>query len=148
MNDIKIGVLGLGYVGLPIFLSLRNKFNTIGFDIDHERILDLKRGYDKNFEFSKNQLNTNKNSSFTNNIYDLRKCNFFIVTVPTPVNLNKKPDLKPLFSACSILKKVTANNDIVFFESTVYPGTTSFLKNKFFKKKNLIFGYSPEINNR
>ena len=103
MSKIKIGVLGLGYVGLPIFLSLKKNFKTIGFDIDHKRISDLKRGYDKNFEFKKNQIITNKNSHYSCNIDDLKKCNFFIVTVPTPVNLNKKPDLGPLFSACSIL---------------------------------------------
>ncbi len=144
MNKIKVGILGLGYVGLPIFLSLKNNFETIGCDIDQNRISDLKKGYDKNFEFVKKKLNTNKESYYTNNIEDLKKCNFFIVTVPTPVSLNKEPDLKPLFLACSILKKVTSNNDIVFFESTVYPGTTKFLKKKFFNKKKLIFGYSPE----
>ena len=144
MNKIKVGILGLGYVGLPIFLSLKNNFETIGCDIDQNRISDLKKGYDKNFEFVKKKLNTNKESYYTNNIEDLKKCNFFIVTVPTPVGLNKEPDLKPLFLACSILKKVTSNNDIVFFESTVYPGTTKFLKKKFFNKKKLIFGYSPE----
>ena len=144
MNKIKVGILGLGYLGLPIFLSLKNNFETIGCDIDQNRISDLKKGYDKNFEFVKKKLNTNKESYYTNNIEDLKKCNFFIVTVPTPVSLNKEPDLKPLFLACSILKKVTSNNDIVFFESTVYPGTTKFLKKKFFNKKKLIFGYSPE----
>tara|TARA_B110000444_G_scaffold87885_1_gene83074 strand:+ start:2290 stop:3492 length:1203 start_codon:yes stop_codon:yes gene_type:complete len=144
MNKVKVGILGLGYVGLPIFLSLKNNFETIGCDIDQNRIFDLKKGYDKNFEFTKKKLNTNKESYYTNNIEDLKKCNFFIVTVPTPVSLNKEPDFKPLFLACSILKKVTSNNDIVFFESTVYPGTTKFLKKKFFNKKKLIFGYSPE----
>ena len=144
MNKIKVGILGLGYVGLPIFMSLKNKFETIGFDIDQNRISELKKKYDKNYEFTKKQLNTNKESYYSNNIKDLKKCNFFIVTVTTPVNLKKEPDFKPLFSACSILKKVTSNNDIVFFESTVYPGTTNFLKKKFFEKKKLIFGYSPE----
>jgi len=144
MDKIKVGILGLGYVGLPIFLSLKNKFETIGFDIDRNRISDLKKKYDKNFEFTKKQLYTSKESHYTNNIKDLKKCNFFIVTVPTPVSLNKKPEFKPLFSACSILKKVTSKNDIIFFESTVYPGTTKFLKKKFFNKKKLIFGYSPE----
>ncbi len=144
MNKIRVGVLGLGYVGLPIFSSLKKKFETVGFDVDKNRILDLKKKYDKNFEFTKSQLTTSKESYYSNDIKDLKRCNFFIVTVPTPISLNKKPDLKPLFSACQILKKVTSNNDIVFFESTVYPGTTKFLKKRFFKKKKLVFGYSPE----
>ena len=103
MNKVKVGILGLGYVGLPIFLSLKNNFETIGCDIDQNRIFDLKKGYDKNFEFTKKKLNTNKESYYTNNIEDLKKCNFFIVTVPTPVSLNKEPDFKPLFLACFFL---------------------------------------------
>ena len=143
-KKLKIGILGLGYVGLPIFLSLKNKFETIGFDIDQNRILGLKKGYDKNNEFNSQQLHTNKKSYYSNDLKDLQECNFYIVTVPTPVNLDKEPNFKPLFSACSILKNVTSNHDIVFFESTVYPGTTKFLKKKFFNKKQLTFGYSPE----
>ena len=143
-KKLKIGILGLGYVGLPIFLSLKNKFETIGFDIDQNRILGLKKRYDKNNEFNSQQLHTNKKSYYSNDLKDLQECNFYIVTVPTPVNLDKEPNFKPLFSACSILKNVTSNHDIVFFESTVYPGTTKFLKKKFFNKKQLTFGYSPE----
>lgn len=143
-KKIKIGILGLGYVGLPIFLSLKEKFETVGFDIDQNRILDLKERRDVNNEFTSKKLVTNKKSYYSYNINDLKKCNFFIVTVPTPIDLNKKPNFKPLYSACSILKKVTSDYDIVFFESTVYPGTTKFLKKKYFSKKQLIFGYSPE----
>ena len=123
-KKLKIGILGLGYVGLPIFLSLKNKFETIGFDIDQNRILGLKKGYDKNNEFNSQQLHTNKKSYYSNDLKDLQECNFYIVTVPTPVDANNIPDLSYLTEATKSVGSILSKNNIVIFESTVYPGTT------------------------
>ncbi len=144
MKKILPAIIGLGYVGLPIFLRLKNKFNSVGFDINTKRINQLKKFKDQNKEYNSNDLKFKKFSKFSFNIKDLRKCNFFIITVPTPVFNNKKPDLRPLRSACEILKKVIKDDDIIFLESTVYPGVTRYLKNKYFKEKKIWIGYSPE----
>ena len=141
---LNVGVVGLGYVGLPIFLCIKNKFKTVGFDINSERIHELNNSIDRNKEFKKNELRLKKNSKYSNNYNDLKKCNFYIISVPTPVFKNKKPDLRPLYHACNILKKVINDGDIIFFESTVFPGLTRSLKNKFFKNKKIHLGYSPE----
>ena len=144
MKKITPAVIGLGYVGLPIFLQVNKKFQSFGFDINAKRIKDLNSSLDTNNEFVAKELKMKNKSKFTGKINDLKKSNFFIVTVPTPVFSNKKPDLRPLKSACEILKKVVKDDDIIFFESTVYPGVTRYLKNKYFKKKKIWVGYSPE----
>ncbi len=144
MKQIVPSVIGLGYVGLPIFLRLNKKFNTFGFDINHQRIKDLKNLKDTNKEFVSKELRIKKKSQFTHKIDDLRKSNFYIVTVPTPIYPNNKPDLRPLNSACKIIAKNINDGDIIFFESTVYPGLTEDLKKKFFRKKKIWLGYSPE----
>ena len=144
MKKIIPAVIGLGYVGLPIFLQVNKKFQSVGFDINAKRIKDLIDCHDTNNEFVSKELKIRNKSKFTRKINDLKKSNFFIVTVPTPVFNNKKPDLRPLKSACEILKKVIKDDDIVFFESTVYPGVTRYLRNKYFKKKRIWIGYSPE----
>ncbi len=144
MKKIIPAVIGLGYVGLPIFLQVNKKFQSFGFDINAKRIKDLIGCHDTNNEFVSKELKIRNKSKFTRKINDLKKSNFFIVTVPTPVLNNKKPDLRPLRSACEILKKVIKDDDIVFFESTVYPGVTRYLRNKYFKKKRIWIGYSPE----
>jgi len=144
MKKIIPAVIGLGYVGLPIFLQVNKKFQSFGFDINAKRIKDLIDCHDTNNEFVSKELKIRNKSKFTRKINDLKKSNFFIVTVPTPVLNNKKPDLRPLKSACEILKKVIKDDDIVFFESTVYPGVTRYLRNKYFKKKRIWIGYSPE----
>ena len=144
MKKIIPAVIGLGYVGLPIFLQVNKKFQSVGFDINAKRIKDLIDCHDTNNEFVSKELKIRNKSKFTRKINDLKKSNFFIVTVPTPVLNNKKPDLRPLKSACEILKKVIKDDDIVFFESTVYPGVTRYLRNKYFKKKRIWIGYSPE----
>ena len=144
MKKIIPAVIGLGYVGLPIFLQVNKKFQSVGFDINTKRIKDLIDCHDTNNEFVSKELKIRNKSKFTRKINDLKKSNFFIVTVPTPVLNNKKPDLRPLKSACEILKKVIKDDDIVFFESTVYPGVTRYLRNKYFKKKRIWIGYSPE----
>ena len=146
MKKIIPAVIGLGYVGLPIFLQVNKKFQSVGFDINAKRIKDLIDCHDTNNEFVSKELKIRNKSKFTRKINDLKKSNFFIVTVPTPVLNNKKPDLRPLKSACEILKKVIKDDDIVFFESTVYPGVTRYLRNKYFKKKRIWIGYSPDKN--
>tara|TARA_B100000989_G_scaffold298040_1_gene285836 strand:+ start:1306 stop:2523 length:1218 start_codon:yes stop_codon:yes gene_type:complete len=143
MDQIKVGILGLGYVGLPIFLRVKKFFFCVGFDTNPTRINQLKKNYDSNKEFKSFDLKLT-NSIYTSNFKDLKKCNFYIVTVPTPIYPNKKPDLRPLNNACKILKKTVCDNDVIFFESTVYPGLTKSLKKKYFKEKNIWFGYSPE----
>tara|TARA_B100001121_G_C18667279_1_gene611979 strand:+ start:635 stop:1864 length:1230 start_codon:yes stop_codon:yes gene_type:complete len=143
-KKINVGVIGLGYVGLPIFLCIKNKFETVGFDINSERIRELNNYIDRNKEFKKHELKLKKKSKYSNDYNELKKCNFYIISVPTPVFKNKKPDLRPLYNACNLLKKVINNEDIIFFESTVFPGLTRSLKIKFFGDKKIHLGYSPE----
>ena len=143
-------VIGLGYVGLPIALTVSSKFLTYGFDINKERIRNLKKKIDDNNEFDRKKFSKHKKIIFTNKISDIQKCNFFIICVPTPVHRNKSPDLKNLNDATNLLSKVLKKNDIIFVESTVYPGVTEKCKNFLEKKTKLInnkdffIGYSPE----
>jgi UDP-N-acetyl-D-galactosamine dehydrogenase len=143
-------VIGLGYVGLPVFLRLQSKFTTVGFDINKNRIKSLKKRIDINNEFSHSQLVLKNNSFLTDNIKDIKKCNFFIVTVPTPVFKNNLPNLQPLISASKIISSILKKKDIVFYESTVYPGITDYLTVNFLEKNNFknnidfFVGYSPE----
>lgn len=143
-SKIYPAVVGLGYVGLPTFLRLNRKFKTVGFDINLRRIKGLKSFQDINSEFKKKDLKLKNNSIITYEKNLLKNCNFYIVTVPTPIYPNNKPDLRPLNSACKIIAKNINDGDIIFFESTVYPGLTENLKKKFFHKKKIWLGYSPE----
>ncbi len=150
-NKINPAVIGLGYVGLPIFIRLNKKFKTIGFDMNKSRITELSNKKDLNKEFTSKDLIL-KNGSFFSNRYDeLKKFNFFIVTVPTPIFKNNNPDLRNLISVSNILKKIVKKNDIIFFESTVYPGVTEkvcapIIEKGSGLKNNIDFyiGYSPE----
>ena len=144
MKQINPVVIGLGYVGLPLFLRLTKKFKTVGYDLNHNRINQLKKGIDQNKEFKKNKLKIKNGSIFTSKLKKSNSNRFYIITVPTPVLSNKKPDLSPLKTACKHLKKVANDGDIIFFESTVYPGLTRDLKEKYFKNKKIYLGYSPE----
>jgi UDP-N-acetyl-D-galactosamine dehydrogenase len=148
---IKPAVIGLGYVGLPIFLNLQSKINTIGYDIDTSRVKDLNLKRDFNREYKKNALNLKKKSVITSNKKLLMKCNFFIVTVPTPIHNNYIPDLSFLKKSCEILGKLIKKNNIIFFESTVFPGVTENFCGKILEKKSglklnkdFFLGYSPE----
>ena len=105
MKKILPAVIGLGYVGLPIFIRLNRKFRCVGFDINENRIEELKKLRDYNKEFKSIDLKGKNGSIYSNKISDLKRCNFYIVTVPTPIFKNKSPNLEPLYNACSILKK-------------------------------------------
>ena len=150
MNIIP-SVIGLGYVGLPIFLKLQKKFKTIGFDNDNLRIINLNKKRDTNKEFTKKNLFLNKGSCFTSDFKKLKKSNFFIITVPTPVYKNNLPNLDYLKKSCLLISKVLKKRDIIFFESTVYPGVTEDFCAKILEKnsklkleKDFFVGYSPE----
>ena len=151
-KNFKIGIIGLGYVGLPLAVEFSKKFNVVGFDIDSKRVLQLKKGIDKTNEVSKRQiLNSSKSLEFTVSTETLSTANFFIVTVPTPITKSKQPDLKSIVSASRMIGSFLKQGDIVVYESTVYPGVTRdicipILENKSKLKLNHDFfvGYSPE----
>jgi nucleotide sugar dehydrogenase len=127
MKEYKIGVIGLGYVGLPLARLFSTKFKTIGFDMNLSRVDALMAGHDTTLEVDDDLLQEaiNKNGfKCTNNIEDIKDCNFYIVAVPTPVDSNNRPDLTPLISASETVGKVISKDDIVVYESTVYPGVT------------------------
>tara|TARA_E500000178_G_scaffold289531_1_gene292670 strand:- start:1609 stop:2823 length:1215 start_codon:yes stop_codon:yes gene_type:complete len=148
---IKPCVVGLGYVGLPLFLKLQKKIDTIGYDNNKLRITELIAKKDRNNEFSKKNLILEKKSIFTYNKNFLKNCNFFIIAVPTPVLKNNKPDLTFLKKSCETIGKYLNKDDIVFFESTVYPGITENFCGKILQKESglkldadFFVGYSPE----
>ena len=118
---MNIAIIGLGYVGVPLAAEFSKKFFTIGFDINKKRINELKLGNDINLEVPSRNL---KKIYFTSKKSDLAKANFYIVTVPTPVHQNNKPDLSLVFNACKLISKYLKSGDVVIFESTVYPGAT------------------------
>jgi len=145
----KICIFGLGYVGLPLALNLAKKFECLGFDTDKNRIDNLKNKNDTNKEFLPKNF-ANKRLRFTSNLSEIINCNFFIICVPTPINKNKKPNLKNLNSAIKFVSKVIKKNDIIFIESTIFPGLTEKYKDFLEKKtklnynKDFFIGYSPE----
>ena len=127
MNNIKIAVIGLGYVGLPLARLFSTKYQTIGFDMNQSRVDALNAGHDATLEVADNLLqDAIKNHGFkcTTSIEDIRECNFYVVAVPTPVDENNRPDLRPLWGASETVGKVISKGDIVVYESTVYPGVT------------------------
>jgi len=159
MSKIKIGIIGLGYVGLPLARLFATKFSVVGFDINQPRIEELKRGKDKTREVSKELLldviveekSDEKGLFFASNLEELRECNYYIVTVPTPVDKNNRPVLTPLIKASETVGEVLKDGDIVIYESTVYPGATEedcvpILERISGLKFNEDFfvGYSPE----
>ena len=153
-SNLKIAIIGLGYVGLPLAVEFAKKRPVIGFDITLSRIQQLKAGTDKTLELTKKELKNTKRLFLTNNESDLKFANCYIVAVPTPINKKKTPDLKPLIHASKIIGKVLKKKDIVIYESTVFPGCTEekcvpilerYSKLKF--NKDFHCGYSPERNN-
>lgn len=121
---IKLAVIGLGYVGLPLAVEFGKKRSVVGFDINQPRIDALKAGHDATLEVSNEELVEAAQLSYTAHLNDLKDCNVFIVTVPTPINEHKQPDLTPLIKASETIGKVLKKGDIVIYESTVYPGAT------------------------
>ena len=148
---MKIAVIGLGYVGLPLAVEFGKKRSVVGFDINQKRIDELRAGNDFTLETTSEELHEAKFLSYTTKLDDLRDCNCFIVTVPTPIDEHKRPDLTPLIKASESVGKVLKKGDIVIYESTVYPGATEedcvpvlekFSGLKF--NQDFFCGYSPE----
>ena len=119
-----IAIVGLGYVGLPLAVEFGNKFQTIGFDINQARIKELQSGADSTLEVEPQELQAVKQLGFTADLEELRRANVYIVTVPTPIDQHKQPDLSPLVKASEALGKVISRDDVIIYESTVYPGAT------------------------
>ena len=154
MKEIKIGVIGLGYVGLPLARLFSTKYPTIGYDLSQQRVDALMSGHDNTLEVPDDLLQdalANHQLKCTTNLDDIRDCNFYVVAVPTPIDKNKAPDLRPLYGASETIGKVISKGDIVVYESTVYPGVTEdecipVIERTSGLKYNVDFfaGYSPE----
>jgi UDP-N-acetyl-D-galactosamine dehydrogenase len=151
IDDVKIAVIGLGYVGLPLAVEFGKVRSVVGFDVNQSRLNELSSGVDSTKETNREELAAAKNLTFTSNASDLSGCNFYIVTVPTPVNADKIPDLSMLVSASTLVGGVLEKGDVVVYESTVYPGATEedcvpvlekCSKLKF--NEDFFCGYSPE----
>jgi UDP-N-acetyl-D-glucosamine/UDP-N-acetyl-D-galactosamine dehydrogenase len=149
--DSKVAIIGLGYVGLPLAVEFGKKFETLGFDINQKRISELNAGRDSTLEVSESELASTTSLRFSDNVSDLKNCNVYIVTVPTPIDDHKQPDLTHLIKVSEMLGKVVGRGDIIIYESTVYPGATeeecvpvveSVSGLKF--NQDFYVGYSPE----
>jgi UDP-N-acetyl-D-galactosamine dehydrogenase len=150
-NNIYPCIIGLGYVGLPILMRLSKKFNVTGYDLNKDRINFLKKGIDINNEIKKKDINKKIKKFLTFDINNCKKSNFYILCIPTPITKNKKPDLRKLIYACKNLSRILKKNDIIFIESTVYPGVTNKVCEKVLSEKSglipnkeFFIGYSPE----
>ena len=150
-NKVNIAIIGQGYVGLPLAIEFGKKYPTIGFDINNKRIDDLKNCIDHTNEASEEQLKSADQLTFSSNINDIKECNIYIVTVPTPIDEFKTPDLIPLKEASKMLGSILKNGDVVIYESTVFPGCTEEVCVPLLEKSSsLVFnqdffcGYSPE----
>ncbi len=150
-HELKLAVIGLGYVGLPLAVEFGKKFNTIGFDVKKARLEELNRGIDSTLETSETDLKSAVKLQYSGNSDDLKDCDVFIVTVPTPIDKYKQPDLTPLYRASEMVGKVMKKGAVVIYESTVYPGCTEeecvpvlekFSGLKF--NQDFFCGYSPE----
>tara|TARA_R110001606_G_scaffold399310_1_gene584785 strand:+ start:112981 stop:114255 length:1275 start_codon:yes stop_codon:yes gene_type:complete len=150
-RTITIGIIGLGYVGLPLAVEFGKHFKTVGFDINQARVAELVKGHDSTLETTDQELVEALHLSYTLNPTDLADCNVYIITVPTPIDIHKRPDLLPLRKSSETVGKLLSTNDIVIYESTVYPGTTEevcvpileqFSQLSF--NQDFYVGYSPE----
>ena len=151
LRSCRIGVIGLGYVGLPLAVEFGKHFDTTGFDIKAERIADLGKGRDSTLELTRAELKGANRLRYTSSLADLKRCNVFIVTVPTPIDQHKRPDLTPLVKSSETVGRVLKRGAVVIYESTVYPGCTEevcvpILERVSGLKFNRDFyaGYSPE----
>lgn len=150
INNFNIAIIGLGYVGLPLAVELSKHFDVVGFDINQEKIKMYKKGIDPSCEIGDENI-SNSLCMFTYEEKELKPCNFYIITVPTPINSDKTPNLEPILSASKLVGKYIEKNDIVVYESTVYPGTTEEICVPIIEeisdlrgKEDFKFGYSPE----
>jgi UDP-N-acetyl-D-galactosamine dehydrogenase len=151
MTPSTIGIIGLGYVGLPLAVEFGKLHETIGFDINEGRVEELKNGIDRTLETSSDDIRSAKHLRVTTDIEDIRSCNFYIITVPTPIDGHNRPDLTPIQRASETIGRVLASGDIVIYESTVYPGCTEeycvpileSISGLVFNK-DFFCGYSPE----
>ena len=151
IKDLKIAIIGLGYVGLPLAVEFGKKYQTLGFDISQSRVSELKSGKDSTLEVSSAELAEVTNLSYSDIVEELQNANVYIVTVPTPIDEHKQPDLTPLVKASEMLGKVVSKGDIIVYESTVYPGATEDVCIPVVEKvsglvfnKDFFAGYSPE----
>ncbi|MGD8117115.1 Vi polysaccharide biosynthesis UDP-N-acetylglucosamine C-6 dehydrogenase TviB [Vibrio sp. TRT 29B02] len=151
LDNLKIGIVGLGYVGLPLAVEFGKQYSTIGFDINQHRVNELKSGNDSTLECTPKELKSAPLLSYTSELSAIQKCNFYVVTVPTPITDDNTPDLTPLKKASEALAKVISSGDVVVFESTVYPGATEDICIPLIEKlsglvfnKDFYAGYSPE----
>jgi UDP-N-acetyl-D-galactosamine dehydrogenase len=151
LRNCRVGVVGLGYVGLPLAVEFGKHFDTVGFDVKAGRIAELKAGRDSTLEVSKDELRGARQLSFTTDLKELKRCRVFIVTVPTPIDNYKRPDLTPLVRASESVGKALKKGDVVIYESTVYPGCTEEVCVPILERESgLVFnkdffaGYSPE----
>ena len=125
MHDVRIAIIGLGYVGLPLAVEFGKQYPTIGFDVNDKRLSELEHGHDATMEVCVEDLDNSKHLSFSKSLKDLKTCTVFIVTVPTPINENKQPDLCHLIKASETISKGFERGDVVIYEShTVFPGAT------------------------
>lgn len=150
-GSFTIGMIGLGYVGLPLAVEFGKKYKTIGLDINKTRIKELKEGVDITMEVSSEALKTAERLTYTSNLSDAKSCNFFIITVPTPIDAYKRPDLTAIIAATTAVASILKKGDIVVYESTVYPGLTEELcvplleeKSNLKYNQDFFVGYSPE----
>ena len=150
-SNLKIAVIGLGYVGLPLAVEFSKKYNVIGYDINELRIKELHSGIDRTLELDKLELEAATNLNFTSDINEISECNIYIIGVPTPVTKNNEPDFTNLVSASRNIGKILKKDDIVIYESTVYPGATEEIcvpelanNSNLTFNKDFYVGYSPE----
>jgi UDP-N-acetyl-D-galactosamine dehydrogenase len=150
IKETKIAIIGLGYVGLPLAVEFGKKYPVVGFDIVQGRIDELKQGKDSTLEVNAQELAEAKQLTYTTNLEEIKASNVYIVTVPTPIDEYKKPDLTPLIKASEMLSKILSKGDVVIYESTVYPGATEddcvplLATNGLQFNKDFYVGYSPE----
>lgn len=150
-NDINMAIIGLGYVGLPLAIEFSQKYNVIGFDISQARIAELQNGIDKTKEISQQEILQCRNMLFTSNVQDIQDANIYIITVPTPTDSFNNPDLTPIKNATKTIGSVLKKDDIVIYESTVYPGCTEEVCVPILESlsglvynRDFYCGYSPE----
>lgn len=151
INTARLGIVGLGYVGLPLAVAFGRLLPTIGFDIDESRIAELEGGKDRTLEMSSDDLSSAGSLRYTSNLEELSECNVFIITVPTPIDTARRPDFDPLLRASASIGSILKQGDVVIYESTVYPGVTEEVCVPVLERvsrlefnKDFYCGYSPE----